>query len=273
MGRRQMRAQPEVRWSERRWPEIDALDRNETVLLLPTGAIEQHGPHLPVDTDIHTALELSLRAAAAAAGPTLVLPPVWWGNSPHHMAFPGTLSLRVETFADLIRDLCVSVHHHGFRRVLIVNGHGGNAANLAATALRLSDEHGIFVATASYWSLVATDLRRIGTSPIGGMGHACEMETSLQLRFRPERVDTDALGAHLPHLITSFNGIDFRDAGPISYPWDFARDTVDGVLGDPTAATAEKGAEIEAAVVGQLIRFISEFRAADLVRGWPGATG
>src|SRR5438093_5503394 len=109
-----------VRWWELSWPEIDALDRDRTVLLLPTGAIEQHGPHLPVDTDIHDAYELSVRAAAASSVRALILPPVWWGMSPHHMGYPGTISLSLETYSALIRDICAAVSRHGFRRVLIV---------------------------------------------------------------------------------------------------------------------------------------------------------
>lgn len=251
-----------VRWWELRWPEIDVLDRDRTVLLLPTGAIEQHGPHLPVDTDIYDAYELALRAAQASDGQTLVLPPVWWGTSPHHMGYPGTISLRFETFSALIRDICAAVYHHGFSRVLIVNGHGGNSAILGATALRISEELGLFIGSVSYWQLIGQELREIGTSELGGMGHACEMETSLQLYLRPERVDMANARKDMPSPITSFNGIDFRDPGPLMFPLDFRRDSTEGVMGDPTVATPEKGAAIADAVLEKLVRVISEFRVA-----------
>lgn len=255
-----------VRWWELRWPEIDALDRDRTVLLLPTGAIEQHGPHLPLDTDIHDACELALRAAQACSGDTLVLPPVWWGMSPHHMGYPGTISLRLETYSALIRDICAAVSHHGFSRVLIVNGHGGNSAILGATALRISEELGLFIGAVSYWQLVGGQLKEIGTSELGGMGHACEMETSLQLYLRPERVDMTNARRDVSSPITSFNGIDFRDSGPLVFPLDFIRDSTEGVMGDPTVATREKGVAIAEAVLEQLVRVIGEFRDAPVGR-------
>ena len=255
-----------LRWWELRWPEIDALDRDKTVLLLPTGAVEQHGPHLPVDTDIHDASELALRAARASGGGTFLLPPVWWGMSPHHMGYPGTISLRLETFSALIRDICAAVSHHGFSRVLIVNGHGGNAAILGATAQRISEELGLFVGAVSYWQLIGQGLREIGTSELGGMGHACEMETSLQLYLRPGLVDMASARADMPSPITSFNSIDFRDPGPLVFPLDFSRDSTEGVMGDPTVANPEKGAAIAGAVVGKLVQLIGEFRAAPIDR-------
>ena len=261
---------PSVRWWELRWPEIDALDRDRTVLLLPTGAIEQHGPHLPVDTDIHNAYELALRAAQVSGGQTLVLPPVWWGMSPHHMGYPGTISLRFETFSALIGDICAAVSHHGFSRVLIVNGHGGNSAILGATVLRISEELGLFVGAVSYWQLIGQRLREIGTSEPGGMGHACEMETSLQLHLRPERVQMANARKEMPSPTRSFSGIDFRDPGPVVFPLDFRRDSTEGVMGDPTVATHEKGAAIAEAVLETLVCIIDEFRASPIGRAMPG---
>lgn len=253
-----------VKWWELRWPEIDALDRDRTVILIPTGAIEQHGPHLPVDTDIHDSYELSLRAATAAPGPVVVAPPVWWGTSPHHMAYPGTISLRLETFAALLSDICASIAHHGFRRLILVNGHGGNSAPLGAIALDISAEHHLFVQVVTYWHLIVPELRSIGTSELGGMGHACEMETSLQLHLRGERVDMANARKDMPHPLTRWNGIDFREPGPALFPWDFARDSREGVMGDPTVATEEKGARIAQAAVARLVALIEDYRAADL---------
>lgn len=262
-----------VRWWELSWPEIDALDRDRTVLLLPTGAIEQHGPHLPVDTDIHDSYELSVRAATASSVRTLVLPPVWWGMSPHHMGYPGTISLRLETYSALLRDICAAVSHHGFSRVLIVNGHGGNSAILGATALRISEELQLFVGVVSYWQLIGQRLREIGTSELGGMGHACEMETSLQLHLRPDRVAMGAARKDLPRSLTAFSGIDFRNPGPLAIALNFRRDSTEGVMGDPTVATPEKGALIAEAVLGQLVLVIDEFADAPLGARARGSAG
>ncbi len=251
------------------WPELDAYDRATSIVILPTGAIEQHGPHLPLDTDIDNALRLSLRAAGASSRPVLVAPPVVWGMSPHHMAYPGTISLRFETMSAMIRDICGSISHHGFRRLLIVNGHGGNDALLGATVIRLSEELDLFVASVSYWSLIRNELKEIGTSASGGMGHACEMETSLQLHFRPDRVAMDQARADIP-AADSFMGIDFRTPGPVAYPLDFRSDSVDGVMGDPTTATPAKGEAIADAAVDQLVKLIDELGARSPVTRSPG---
>jgi creatinine amidohydrolase len=261
-----------VRWSDMFWPEIDALDRESTVLLLPTGAIEQHGRHLPVDTDIHDSLELSARAAAMSNVRAVVLPPVWWGMSPHHMGFPGTISLPLETYSALLRDICAAVAQHGFRRVLIVNGHGGNVGILSATVMRITEELGLLVGAVSYWHLIIPQLREIGTSEIGGMGHACEMETSLQLHLRPELVSMADAVTEMGRPLTPYSTIDFRASGPLMIALDFRRDSTHGVMGDPTVATAEKGAAIAEAVLGELVRAIETFEAVPLPdhEGTPG---
>jgi creatinine amidohydrolase len=130
------------------WKQIERLNPDETVFVIPTGAIEQHGPHLPVDTDIFNA-----NAIAECVGKktdsmgVVVLPPIWWGTSPHHKGYPGTLSLRLETFYYLLHDLIDSVKSHGFYRFLIINGHGGNAGIISASTSQISYDLGISVAS------------------------------------------------------------------------------------------------------------------------------
>jgi creatinine amidohydrolase len=260
---------------ELRWDEIDALDRHGTLIIIPTGAIEQHGHHLPVDTDIYNSSQIALRAAerasAAEIGPVLVAPPVWWGTSPHHLDYPGTISLRLQTMSDLLVDICASLWRHGFYRILFLNGHGGNIGVLTATALRVSEEIGISPAVVSYWMLVRDVLVEIGDSPKGGMGHACEMETSLQLYLRGERVAMDQAGPDMPRQLTSYSCIDFREPGPVMIPWDFVRDSKTGAMGDPTTASHDKGRKIaEAAVerVFDLAKQLLLLKESDLRTGF-----
>jgi creatinine amidohydrolase len=259
---------------ELRWNEVAALDRDSTLIVVPTGAIEQHGHHLPIDTDIYNSSQIALRAAErthkAGIGPVLVAPPVWWGTSPHHLAYPGTISLRLETMSDVLVDICASLWRHGFYRILFLNGHGGNIGVLTATALRISEEIGISPAVASYWTLIRDTLIEIGESPIGGMGHACEMETSLQLHLREERVAMDLAGTDMPRQLTSFSCIDFREPGPVMIPWDFVRDSKTGAMGDPTRASADKGKKIADAAVSRVFELAKELLAlgeADLRSG------
>jgi creatinine amidohydrolase len=124
----------------------------------------------------------------------------------------------------------------------------------------------------SYWHLIIPQLREIGTSEIGGMGHACEMETSLQLHLRPELVSMADAVTEMGRPLTPYSTIDFRASGPLMIALDFRRDSTHGVMGDPTVATAEKGAAIAEAVLGELVRAIETFEAVPLPdhEGTPG---
>jgi len=127
------------KFTELNWQQIDKLDRDKTIFLLPTGAIEQHGPHLPVDTDIFNSNALVESVAASFKSNVIALPPIWWGTSPHHKGYPGTISLRLETFHHLLTDIFSSLTAHGFYRFLVLNGHGGNAGILTASTADLSE--------------------------------------------------------------------------------------------------------------------------------------
>jgi len=246
-------------WRLHSWKEIDALDRDETLLIIPTGAIEQHGPHLPMDTDIFHANAIALALADQVRSPrTLVLPPIWWGTSPHHLGFVGTLSLRNETLFQIIRDVVASLKPHGFYRFLIINGHGGNAGIITATISQLSEDLGISIPAYNWWLSIRNILVEIGESPIGGMGHACEMETSLALHLRPELVDLKALRSDIPDEKTPWSCIDFRQSGFLGIPLDLKRDSREGVIGDPTPATAAKGKTIFDAVINVGNKVISD---------------
>ena len=232
------------KFTELNWQQIDKLDRDKTIFLLPTGAIEQHGPHLPVDTDIFNSNALVESVAASFKSNVIALPPIWWGTSPHHKGYPGTISLRLETFHHLLTDIFSSLTAHGFYRFLVLNGHGGNAGILTASTADLSETLGVSIPTYSYWQSIKNVLVEIGDSEIGGMGHACEMETSLALHLRPELVDLKAISRDMPDVRVALSCIDFRQPGFLGIPLDFVRDSKSGVMGDPTLATAEKGEKI-----------------------------
>jgi creatinine amidohydrolase len=250
---------------ELRWPEVAEIDRDSALIIVPTGAIEQHGHHLPLDTDIYGPTELALAVAEEyrelGREVVLVAPPVWWGTSPHHLGYPGTISLRMQTASDLVTDICGSLYRNGFFRILLLNGHGGNAGVLSATSLRISEELGFSPAFTSYWTLIAGALREIGDTPLGGMGHGCEMETSLQLHLRPNRVAMELARSDLPKQMTSYSSIDFRNPGPVAIPWDFVRDSETGTMGDPTSATQEKGKRIAEAATTEVSRLVAELLA------------
>ena len=137
-----------------RRPELEDRMREEAIVIEPVGSTEQHGPHLPVDTDIHDAFEIGVRAAQGIEDfRVLVAHPIWSGFSTRHIGFVDTISLRMPTFANLITDVYDSICAHGLRKIALLNGHGRNMGVLTSTAMELSREE-TSVAVITYWRLI-----------------------------------------------------------------------------------------------------------------------
>ncbi len=250
-------------WQQMRRGQIEQAAKDNAVVVVAIGATEQHGPHLPVDTDMSIVWEVANRAAAKIEDfPVLLAPPVWSGYSPHHMVFPGTITLSFETFVNLLVEVTSCIAQHGFKKILLLNGHGGNHHLVAAAAMKLN-EKGVMAAAATYWYLAVDEINRIRSSAPGGMGHACELETSVQMRLRPELVDEKAIEAHPKVTLSTFFARDLTETGSVYYSpvATFARPGFTGVSGDPTQATPEKGEQILEAAAGRLAAFLKEYRA------------
>ena len=249
-----------VLWTELRRDQITQAAADGAMVLLPVGAVEQHGPHLPVGTDTFAANEVCLRAARELPKPgALVLPPVAWGLSPYWMGFAGTLTLRPTVLLDLVLDLCESVAHHGFRQLLVVNGHGGNDGLLQGAVAQAATPT-FRVSAVSYWNL-ARDALREGTQYDGGsIGHAGEAETSIALHLQPEYVDVtlveddDCVDIPLARRRVAIGAGVYEPPNPtVDAPW--------GVFGRAPAGSANKGRRIfEAAATGlvELIRSMND---------------
>lgn len=240
----------EIRWDRLTAPELKALAARDALVVLPVGSLEQHGPHLPVWTDSFIAHALACRAAEQARDvPAVVLPPVWTGLSEHHFPFGGTISVDYATFHALLRCVVRSIRADGFRRLLIVNGHGGNIEPLAVSARELAHEFGIPVVATSWPAVASAEIAAVLTTQ-PGVQHACEGETSVWLaldaaQVRRERIaeaaSNAAAGASPAAAFSRFSS--FEERAPRT-----------GVRGDPRAATAEKGERIVAAVAAALAR-------------------
>src|SRR5688572_10591118 len=174
--------------SQLSWPAVEALNK-DTPVVFPVAALEQHGHHLPVFTDSLLLGEIIRRAAERLKEKVLFAPLMWLGNSDHHMDFPGTLSVRPRTYIDLISGLANDFLTHGFRRIVFLNGHGGNDVPGRQALFEVRQQHrdrnDLLLLFATYWHL--------GGIPQGGfhqseMGHACEWETSMMLRLAPHLV-------------------------------------------------------------------------------------
>lgn len=232
------------------------------IIIVPIGATEQHGPHLPLGTDFTMAHTVAERAARAVDN-VLVTPPIWTGFSPHHMQYPGTVTLRSETLVALIRDIAASLWQHGFRRILFLNGHGGNANMLGAAAQALRFESDVRITVASYWSFASEAIAKWRKSPLGGINHACEMETSLMLSAHAGQVHPE-LASNTPGIFANpYLSNDLLGAGAVATPWDFAEVTADGTLGHPELATAERGEELLKEIVQGVVGFLEDFKNWD----------
>lgn len=251
-----------MRFEELTSPEVAALDRDRTVLILPLGSVEQHGNHMPLGTDTLLAHAVSL-AAAKSAGGTAVLPPPWYGFSAHHMRFPGSVTLRAETLMAVAEDVVGSVVRHGFRRILIVNGHGGNGGVIDVLASTLGHKHygQARIAALTYFQLARDAIASLRQSQPGGMGHACEFETAMIQKIRPDLVKMDKAATTYPDPGSRYLTTDLLGGSPIRTYHDFGDLSDSGTLGDPSLATPEKGDKFFAAVVAELTAFITDFRS------------
>jgi creatinine amidohydrolase len=202
----------------------------EGLVVLPVGATEQHGPHLATGTDaliVDMVTRFAAARAADAAQRHLVLAPVLtFGASDHHLPFGGTLSLSVETAMAVLTDLAKSIVASGARRLLLVNGHGGNRGVCHAAAASVSSRYGVAVGVVHYWDLVEHGKE----TPIPG--HAGEFETSMVLALRPELVAERYGRIEVPEE-SGVDGVDIHDPAV----WE----RIEGFTDEPTRATRERG--------------------------------
>lgn len=242
------------------WPDVKALDFEKLVVILPTGSFEQHGPHLPftTDTDIVTAIAHGIEQRMTDR--VLLVPTLWPGLSTHHMHFPGTMDVPQMAYIQLVTELGKSIVNMGAKRVFILNGHGGNDTPLRAVLreLKTAVPQTRFV-FASYWSLAAKTLRDVRESELGGMGHACEMETSIMLHLCPERVKLDRAVRDGPPHTDVYRKADMQHARPVFFVNEFHEVTKSGVMGHPDLASAEKGKRFLDGIVAEVSAFVEQF--------------
>jgi creatinine amidohydrolase len=242
------------------WPEVKSLDFNNLIVIFPTGSFEQHGPHLPFTTDTDIATAIAGRVEEDMTDRVLLLPTLWPGLSTHHMHFPGTLDVPQPIYIQLITELCKSMTSMGAKKVFILNGHGGNDTPLRAALreLKTAAPQTRFV-FASYWTLAAKTLREVRESEMGGMGHACEMETSVMLHLNPDRVHLERAVRDGPTHTDPYRKADMQFARPVFFVNEFHEVTKSGVIGHPDLATAEKGKRFLDGIVKDVSAFVEDF--------------
>lgn len=261
------RAATEYRYEKLTWPDINQAVADRQVCIIPCGSVEQHGPHLPLDVDIVCPQAVACGAGRAIPAELLVLPTVTYGYTAHVMDFPGTINQHYDHFVAHVCDITHSLAYHGFKKIILLNGHGSNAPLLDTAARRTLLETDAECLAISWWNLLTIDpefLPRWRKSPFpGGCSHACELETSLYLHVAPEDVRTEAIAngqitfndEHQP-----YHWVDLFGAGPAAFvPWTSAYCET-GVMGAAALASPEKGAEAYTEAVRQLVALVQWFR-------------
>lgn len=232
----------------------------DTTVVLPTAATEQHGPHLPIMTDCLCCEAVALRAAERAASDVsvAVAPLLPYGSSHHHLDFPGVMSLRGETFTRALIELCETLSQSGFRRIFLLNGHGGNEEAIRTATREVALSTPATVAAASYWTIAAHSLRGEGqVDAVGPLpGHAGGFETSCVLALRPDLVDTASMPPRREGVALSEESI-LAARAFIQRPgrWKESR----GYSDDASHASAEAGERLLALIVRDVAETLVAF--------------
>lgn len=234
-----------LRFAERTAPEIRAVDRGATLVVAPIAACEQHGPHLPVITDTVLATAVAEGVERALGDRVLLLPTLWLGASDHHLPFGGTLTASLPVYESMLVELLAPLLDDGFRRVLVLNGHGGNIDPMRGALRRLDRAYPRAILTgAAYWDIAEHEIAALCEGPLKAVGHACEVETSLMLHLRPDLVRRESIRDD-PETTPGV-------LGGLTWARDFGRRTGHGVVGHPEAADGERGGRMLAAIVGRV---------------------
>jgi creatinine amidohydrolase len=250
------------------WQEIREVVKQQPVVVLPVGSVEDHGPHLPLNVDNFLIGSICEEAARRLDGEMLLLPPVPYGFEEHHMDFPGTIDISMEHMLHFVLDITRSVAHHGFKRILLADGHGSNMPILDLVARRTVLETDALCGAFIWPSLAKDTIEQVRESERpGGMAHACELETSVYLFLDPASVQMDKANREMGMPSSRFVWMDLMSGSPVLLMDRWSRFSKSGVVGDPALATPEKGEKVFEAVVAAFVELVREFKTYD--RGAP----
>jgi len=242
------------------WPEAEKRFKEVDVALLPVGSIEQHGPHLPLDTDAFDAGYLALQVAEACSSPKpLVLPLIPYGVSYHHEDFSGTISISPDTLAQMVYEIGMSAAHQGITKLVIINGHGGNSPALHFAAQMINRDAHIFTCVDTGESS-DTDIDAMAETP--NDVHAGEIETSTTLAIRPALVRLQAAKKFIPRFSSRY--LNFTSKRSVGWYAHTSRISPTGVLGDPTKASREKGTRMWELMIRNLTEFVEDIKTMSL---------
>ena len=246
-----------VLWQEMLRHELLAALDQRPVVIVPVGSVEQHGPHCPQDVDISIPYHLAIRAGEAVGEfPVIVAPPVTYGFTHYNMGEVGTITLGLEVFIAVLCDVARSIWANGFRRIVMLNGHGGNEAPNWMAAVKLAEED-VWPLALTYWHMADDELLAMSEADNGSIGHGGEWETSLQLYLRGDLVDMDLAVKDEWRLKFS------PPIGRFAHFPERRREMAHGVMGDPHVASAEKGERLFAVLLDRLVTLCREYHDAE----------
>ena len=243
------------------WQELKELVPKQPVVVQPIGSVEDHGYHLPLDTDNFLIQNICEEAASRANGEILLLPLIPYGFETHHMDFPGTIDIKMEHLLNFVLDVTKSVAHHGFKRILIADGHGSNMPILELVARRTILETDSLCGAFIWPSLAPKEINAVRESEQGGIAHAGELETSVYLHLDGSHVQMDKAEKEIGMPPSKFIILDLMESSPVKFMDIWTRFSKSGVYGDPKLATPEKGRIIFEAVVEAFLNLVKEFKS------------
>ncbi len=241
-------------------PDLGRIARDR-IALLPIAATEQHGPHLPVITDTALVSEVARRVHSELEQDVVLLPTLWVGSSHHHLGFPGTMSLRSETYINVLQDLAESLLATGFRKIVFLNGHGGNIVPLAEAIYRLTlspRDTAPWIVGATYWLLEQSN-ETSSFMDSQKLTHACEYETSMMLALRVNGVKMNFAKGGQSEPWSKFYNLAGTGPSTVMVGETFSDFTTNGAMGHPEKATVEKGERLISHYARTLTAFLTEF--------------
>ncbi|MBN8856362.1 MAG: creatininase [Sphingobacteriales bacterium 50-39] len=239
-------------------------EAKDKVVVLPLGAIEQHGPHMAVSTDTDIVTMVAMGAEEKIGEKMMLCPTLSFGSSHHHLSFGGTISISPALYTQVIVDLVSSLLEGGFRRIVLLNGHGGNITPvkqaLALLSHRYDKDIQPNIVLATYWELAGSAFAGDPPMESPALSHACEYETSLMLHLFPEKVDVSKVVRARRPKSNGYTG--WEDDEPYRGVTIFKQTSFissNGCSGEPQLATAEKGAHLYKYAVESLVSFLESF--------------
>ena len=266
-----MRKRSPSDWTDLDWPQMAGGDPSRLIAVLPLAATEQHGPHLPLGTDvmIGEAYLARVRELLPQTLPVFILPQQPVGISTEHIDFPGTLTLPTEVALQTWLAIGASLARAGVRRLVMVTSHGGNSAAMSLVAQDLRAQHGMLAVTTS-WSRFGTPDGLFSGSEIRHGIHGGAVETSIMLAAWPNQVRTDKIANFAPSSVAMERDFTWLSAGrPVPFAWSAQDLHPSGAVGDATQATAEKGRALldhGARAFCDLLQDVARFDLAALAR-------